>query len=71
MIGNLRGWQQRVKSASHPQISEKNIDFRASVEDKQEDADFRGDRAGIAMATIVRRGKARELCMVKGRGNVL
>jgi hypothetical protein len=72
MTGNLRGWQQRVKSVSHPQISEKNIYFRASVEDKQEDADFRGDRVGIAMATSVRReGKARELCMVKGRGNVL
>jgi len=72
MPGNLRSRQQRVKSAPHPQISEKHTYFRASVEDKQEDVDFPGDRAGIALATSVRgEGKARKLCMVKGRGNGL
>jgi hypothetical protein len=69
MPGNLRSQQQRVKSAPHPQISEKYTYFRASVEDKQEDVEFRGDRAGIGMAASVRREvKAREQCM---RGNGL
>jgi hypothetical protein len=58
--------------AATRKISVSSSNLRASVEDKQEDADFRGDRVGIAMATSVRReGKARELCMVKGRGNAL
>lgn len=72
MPENLRRRQQRVKSAPRPQISEKNIYFRASVENKQEDVDFQGDRAGIGMtASVGRERKARELYMVKGRGNGL